>query len=96
MKILIALTLFTATQAFAYTPKYQVEFDGDNVVSLVVENDSDKNLDCSYAISWVENVLTYKKFYGHFSFAPGEIFVLNKKNDPYSKLARLIGHVDCQ
>lgn len=95
-KMILALSILSSFSVFAYTPDFSVSRDNNNTVTLTITNKSEETQVCSYTLSWLENVLTYKKHYGRVVLVSNESGSVSVDNDPYAKLKKITAHVKCE
>ncbi|QDK40933.1 hypothetical protein DOM21_05570 [Bacteriovorax stolpii] len=95
-KMILALSILSSFSVFAYTPDFSVSRDNNNTVTLTITNKSEETQVCSYTLSWLENVLTYKKHYGRVVLVSNESGSVSVDNDPYAKLTKITAHVKCE
>lgn len=95
-KTILALSILSSFSVFAYTPDFSVSRDNNNTVTLTITNKSEETQVCSYTLSWLENVLTYKKHYGRVVLVSNESGSVSVDNDPYAKLTKITAHVKCE
>lgn len=93
--VLFLLLALSPVYALTFTPSFELTLLEDNSVKLTVINKDDVPRNCSYKISWLEG-LSYKRYFGMLTVSPGAEGVVHIKNDPYSKIVRLKGKVDCE
>lgn len=95
-KLLAGILLSLSLSAIAYTPDFEVNRDEHNTITLAITNRSEETQLCSYTLSWFENTLNFKKYFGKLELQSNETKVLKLENDLYAKLSKITAHVECE
>jgi hypothetical protein len=101
MKILLASILLSTTlSSFAMAaekPSFGTSIDEETkAVTLEVYNNDRDTVHCKYSVSWLANVLTYKKQFGEMVIASNSTTSVTFMNDRADHISRLHANVSCE
>lgn len=97
MKNILALFFLMVTTVCLASDdqKVFITVDDQKTITVMIENGSDKDVDCKYSVSWFVNTFSFKKEFGHVDIHAKENAFLSFKNDEFSYLTRIKAKVTC-
>jgi uncharacterized protein YcfL len=97
MKIILALGfLIICAGSFASEDqKVLTTVDSEKTIKVLITNESEKEVDCKYSVSWFVNTFSFKKQFGHVEILAEGNVELSFKNDEFSYLTRIKTKVSC-
>ncbi len=100
MKALLALLLVCSASLVhaieTETPSIMTTIDENNTIILTVNSNDSVDSVCHYSVSWLSNILTYRKEFGDFNLAASGSAVISFKNDKWAHITRLHTKVTCE
>lgn len=98
MKLVLALAIILSSfmAVAAETPSIGTSIDENNLITLTVSNNDNVELKCRYTVSWLVNILTYRRQFGDMDLPVAGSSSVSFKNDKYDHITRVHASVHCE